>query len=610
MPFSLKSIRVDNLRGYSDATLNVESQTTLIVGSNNSGKTSILRLLDWLLNGMDDTLLTGNVTIPKEVLEFLLPATDTHKRARRLTLGVGVADGRSHRRYSCVEGLALLRLNLRISHPARLYLALGNPKRSESAKSSDMAIELLNKIRETIHLIYVPSFRDAASPRFQDTILKSFKERLAERAIHSYQGGARLESRKVKKALEDLTRVATKLVDPLWDEMEKYLPSGLATSAHAELNCSKEMLVDWLSEHLTLKVATGTHDRNGVIMTQLGSGLQSLLDQAIQRTSGYAKDTTKQTIVIFEEPEAFLHPSAQRAVARSLMSQDVDSKTIITTHSPIIAEEATFGDIVICKDQRFFHPSVQNDTQRNAINTALQCGHGAEMMFSSSVLFVEGEGDRLFFEQLRRRIALSDKSGCADELYVVPVGGKQCFTPWMKLLQSYGHSKDRPMKWMVVADGDAASDIVKAFRDTSINLPSEIHRSISNLVSERKHSPARWATAVGQLNQIIRRYDFSFALLPVDLEYAFLECASPNTIRSICSRAGCSTVDKVALLKHLGSKSYTHANKKHKSPWIRGHIGETIPWSELSGELIYILRRWLTGTMTSRQAGTLLGSIK
>ena len=56
----LLAIEVSNLRGFSEARLALREGLVLLVGPNNTGKTSILRLLDWVLNRADESVLLGH----------------------------------------------------------------------------------------------------------------------------------------------------------------------------------------------------------------------------------------------------------------------------------------------------------------------------------------------------------------------------------------------------------------------------------------------------------------------------------------------------------------------------------------------------------------------
>jgi predicted ATP-dependent endonuclease of OLD family len=101
-------------------------------------------------------------------------------------------------------------------------------------------------------------------------------------------------------------------------------------------------------------------------------------------------------------------------------------------------------------------------------------GQGAEMIFASSVLLVEGEGDWAFFEGLRRRLAEQDETGRVDNLFVIHVGGKSNFAPWIKLLLDLrGGSTDGGPAYLVVPDGDATSEIQQAFNESNISIPRE-----------------------------------------------------------------------------------------------------------------------------------------
>lgn len=81
-------------------------------------------------------------------------------------------------------------------------------------------------------------------------------------------------------------------------------------------------------------------------------------------------------------------------------------------------------------------------------------GYGAEMAFARGVLLVGGEGDRLYFEGLRRRGAQLATDSRLDEICVVPTGSKTRFGPWIRLLSGYGTDADRPINWISLVDGD------------------------------------------------------------------------------------------------------------------------------------------------------------
>jgi energy-coupling factor transporter ATP-binding protein EcfA2 len=602
----LLGLDIENLRGFRRASLNLERQVTLLVGPNNSGKTSLLLLLDWLFNRADIDVLSGNSSPTAEDCALLVPARQTRNQARRLQLRVRVVDGRRHTRFRCVAGVATLRVGLRMSPSPALRLNLGPPRRTEGNQSDEEAAYLLKELRRKFSFRLVPASRDAASERFEATLRAALTARLAERAVHQQQGGAPSEYRAVNTALGQLSTVASELAGPLWDEMKAELVPGLTRDGAFVLDAGAGDLVDWLVSRLSFRLTTGDHDPKTVPPVQVGSGLQSLLDLAMMSTPG-SGDTLP--ILAIEEPEAFLHPSAQRTLARKLLGSNV--KRIVSTHSHALVEESAFGDVVLVRNHRIFEARSVDDERRAQINSALMTGHGAEAMFARSVLLVEGPGDLHFFEGLRRKLAALDEFGVTDTLVVVPVGSNTSFAPWLRLVQSYGDESFRPIEWLVVADGDATTALTRAMNDAQLTLSVASRDAMRELREAYQRNDVVAATAAaGRLNVSSLSAGERFHLLPVDLEWCALSSARPATLQSIASDAGTAETSAEGLASYLGSKvrDLPGSSVGIKAPWIRTRIAQTLPWSEVSDDAWSVVQRWVSSTGDA-EAQTLLSRV-
>ncbi|HZL07326.1 MAG TPA: AAA family ATPase, partial [Coriobacteriia bacterium] len=302
-------------------------------------------------------------------------------------------------------------------------------------------------------------------------------------------------------------------------------------------------------------------------------------------------------LLLLEEPEAFLHPSAQRTVARQLFDAE-DLRLIISTHSTVVVDESVAADVVLVRGHRVFSPT-DVDQQRVQINSALLTGQGSEAIFSRSVLLVEGPGDRAFFERLRRRFSALVPVGVLSSLGIVAVGGKTRFAPWIQLLGSYldRHSGFRPIDFLVVADSaDACTDVSRGFRDAGLSLPTAIGRLVS--ATSAAFSSGDVQGGIGQsqaLNSASEREGFPMAFLPVDLEYAALSRASEVTLAALESHLHLGTNDRDALMSRLGSKfAGAPVASPRKEDWIRAEIAATLPLTELSAGVRLVLRRWLS----------------
>jgi len=600
MAIDLISLGIENIRGFRNAIFPFNRSRTLLVGCNNSGKTSILLLLDWILNCAVIPDDGGDYYPSRDEVSLLIPARKTRNKARRLTLRIKVSDKRRYGKLKCdSDGIALLRVDLRINPVKKLILRLGKSSRNEKKQSDSVAIKLLREIQSKYNFIHIPSFRDAASNRFNSSLKNASIDRLSERALAKGQAGTYGEYRLINKSIQKLKKVAEDLTEPLCDEMTSAFPSGFTESAKIRFDCNPEDLVDWMSSRLSLRLSTGEHDRETVKTIDVGSGLQSLLDLALQKnTIGPGKDENARTILAIEEPEAFLHPSAQRVLARDLISGSEDRSIILTTHSPIIVEEAKYGDVVLVKDHRFFPPKRYKDQDREDINSSLLSGYGAQMMFCKSVLLVEGEGDRLFFEGMRRRMAAIDKTGYIERMHVVPVGGNSRFAPWIKLVRSYVNNKDeKTINWIVVCDADSNSEIKECFKNLSIPMPRGAGVNLNEIsrIRNMEHVSVKdWIREAGQFNRECKKANFNVRFLMPDLEGSILSQASIGTLTTLKKKIGFGG-NKEEFIRHLGSKLYfPHKNDGFKQVWFRGYISEQLKWKDISDEIKGVLSLWMS----------------
>lgn len=187
MSVSLCAVTVENLRGFRSARFDLSRRVTVLVGPNNCGKTSLLRLLEWALNDADDALVSGRRDLTPDEQALLIPARNTRRGARRLTLHVAIADGRRHLRFRATDGVARLRFRVRNN---RVFLNVRPLEPSESLQHEQNAVVLLNELRGRTLYKFIPSSRDAASDRFELTLVSALEAKLRERAVHRSRAGA------------------------------------------------------------------------------------------------------------------------------------------------------------------------------------------------------------------------------------------------------------------------------------------------------------------------------------------------------------------------------------------------------------------------------------
>lgn len=384
----------------------------------------------------------------------------------------------------------------------------------------------------------------------------------------------------------------------------------MAKEAVLDLICDQATFLEFLESRLRFRISTGDHDALAVPIEELGSGLQSVLDLAFQNTHSPSENT--ELIIAAEEPEAFLHPSAQRSIATQLLSrEEAGRRIILTTHSPIVVDEARFGDVVLCRNHSFYEPALGEHIDQEDINTSLLSGFGAEMVFGTSILLVEGEGDRQFFERLRRRIAVFDASGVLDSCFVVPVGSKSRFCPWLQLLNSYGDAADRPIRFLVAADGDASADVRTGFRNARYTIKNEVLGGMGNITAAMNGgNVTAWRAAVDETNRLAFDNNSPLHFLKLDLEEAMLSRARTDLIGQISDKVlWDDQPDRDEVMRRLGAKGYGGENGR-KDVYLRAFIGNLITPVELSKNVRLCLRRWFGNACSDGKAQAILNAFK
>lgn len=230
----------------------------------------------------------------------------------------------------------------------------------------------------------------------------------------------------IKKLAQQHTHDLNQMIGRLSDRYDvEFAPPDSYSSTHLPLAINltdKETtvpLADW---------GSGTQNRTQILMAILKAN----------RVRGSAIDSRITPLVIIEEPESFLHPSAQAEFGRLLaaMAKETGIQIIVTSHSPyMLNQEDPSANILLEREQKRGRLSgtVRVDTSGAEWMTpfsehlGLPASEFAPLrrLFSSAcdkVLLVEGELDREYFQILQRRDLGITK--LAADIDVVAYGGK------------------------------------------------------------------------------------------------------------------------------------------------------------------------------------------
>ncbi|WP_417505418.1 ATP-dependent nuclease [Microbacterium sp.] len=597
----LLSVRLENIGGFSTTEFSMKNDL-LLIGENNSGKTSLLRVVDWVLNQLDQALLEGRRELSIDEAQLLLPARATRNRARRLFLRVHIPDGRTARKYSAEDGVAEVRVQFRADAN---FARLGSPTRGEEPASDPKAIDLIDRLQEAYVCLYVPAARDGRSTLFRDVMRSALRDHLTSAMLYDGHGRPAGAPKKILEAATALSTNANTFASNMWKDVLDLLQGGFEPRATFEASISSSLLIELAIDQMSAKFSIGDHDANAVPIEYLGAGLQSVLALALAQLS---TPVERRRLFLIEEPEAFLHPSAQRTIGQQILNQP-DAQTIATTHSSAILAEARPASVVVLRGHVAYPATPVSDLQDEK-DTHLLASSVHAAMFDRSILLVEGAGDVAFLEVLRRRLHGVLPARVLNRMRVCSVGSKTSFGPWLRLLRRYLNptSGSHAYNLLVCADSiDAGADVKRALRESGVGtIPVQVSSALDGLaasINAKDPSPqdaSIVATRTIALNSLASQFELPLHLSSVDLEYSILEGISDARAAEFAVACGHSSTTRDELMADMGSKGGSkRASEKPgaKAPHVRASLARWIEWSELSSNVKELVWRWTVNAL-------------
>jgi hypothetical protein len=169
-------------------------------------------------------------------------------------------------------------------------------------------------------------------------------------------------------------------------------------------------------------------------------------DFAIQANSGKAK--AKTSMLLYEEPELYLHPDPIRAVKDLIyvLAADSEFQVMAATHAPIMIdlskphttlvrmsiEDKTGSRLVQISDDIF------NDEDRERLKMLTRFDpHVCEAFFADRVVLVEGDTEKVVIMTLIERLKVEKAIGPSDFVHVVNCGSKMNIPFFQKVLRHF-----------------------------------------------------------------------------------------------------------------------------------------------------------------------------
>ena len=517
----LKKLSIKNLRGLQSVEFENKSLTTLI-GKNNCGKSSILRAIEMLCTGSkpdfeefhlrcDDNIVIEGVFDELKDWERNTPAISAliynNELRLRYVASITTEDGEkkkievSYYAYSqseVIEGWSDkwgeldqetkdLAAGIGIAKSQDFNSKANKEKVKQAirdnlqhkivlgeAQWSNDSIAFNNALQQAIpKVLIIPAVKDATDEsKYSKTGKSAFGELMKKLILPQIQAEA--EYLRIQEAISALSdKIHSDQGIEGINQINNKLSQRLSRMINAKANVKFDNpeIDTVISSSVGLRIVDGAHDTPIGLQ---GHGLQrtlifSLLEMVAENEAAINDDSARTTIILYEEPELYLHPQMLRKLKAILnhITQSDGWQIICTTHSPvfinvadtpeslvILSRSANGGIAIKQLVENPFEVSEAGEIERDALRAALDFHPTVcEVFFSSKVILVEGDSEMAIFKHCDELLTYCninlDKS---LDTTIVSCGGKWTIPAIGRLLMHFGivfkvvHDLDRHNK--------------------------------------------------------------------------------------------------------------------------------------------------------------------
>ncbi|MBN9455002.1 MAG: AAA family ATPase [Bosea sp.] len=424
------SIEAKNFRTLADFSLDFKRNYCAISGKNNAGKSAVIRIIEFFLRDRnEDRLLFGNgITFAKDATQWV--AGDDIE----VSISVEIDRDDDSEVFFVVDtyntrklidkhvGVKLTSIFSKDGGEKTVCLVDGN------ALGQQESSEILKKFRSTSNLIVHNSTQPSRQlyylgGTYKEVLDAYFSPEDRQKIAEAEKGLQTRVKKATKQQKEELEKLLGKLNEKYQVELSS-IDSGRSSRFPLEVKLTDKNvevpLNDW---------GAGTQNRTRVLM--------SVLDAIRIRSSVNPKDRSTPVFIV-EEPESFLHPSAQAEFGQVLngLAEELEIQIIATTHSPYMLNQNDPSANILL-ERKVFRNSLRDTTiidtsgkdwmlpfaeNLGIIPSEFESWKGIFSSNSSKAVLVEGDIDRVYFETIKGKFPKLYK--IPDGVEIVPYGGK------------------------------------------------------------------------------------------------------------------------------------------------------------------------------------------
>lgn len=476
MRIRLQSVRIKGFRGFRNIEVDFEN-TTVLVGTNNAGKTTLLKALQLALTNshfisnddffyceehIDDTIIVDILFVPLDedgivTNEFNEVWNDVFKADR---IGIS-ADGNQIMAFRTI-----IKENNKTFRKQQFYIDQWEEFLNEDINWYDIEYDKeLSFYFDEIPFFYLEANRDI----LEDIKSKSsYLGRILSSLEFSLENKQKIEA--LISELNSTTIGSSDILTELETTLKELDTAMDNTNNTVQLTPFTKKVRD-LNKGIRINYSEFSMDYHGMGTRSWSSLL--VLKSFLNLNHKIYEDNGKPyyPILAIEEPESHLHPNAQKKLYSQI--NEIVGQKIISTHSNYIAANAKINEIrsiskkadsiklgkVLKGD---FDPEDLRQIQRQVINTR------GEMYFSKLVILFEGETEEQVLPILVKKHFDIDYVSLGVNF--IGVGGYTKYLPFIRFCESFN------VEYIVFSDNepDVNIDVLRQISKSRINDPNRV----------------------------------------------------------------------------------------------------------------------------------------
>ncbi len=459
MSILIKTVRVAGFRGLENLQIDLE-QTTVLTGMNNTGKTSLLKAMQIALGNRqfispDDFFIQDNSSCDQITIDLLIvPVNESGNESDDFAGDWEVLLTTDRIRTDGVKSFVPLRTIFTLDpitsgSKIQQFILPDWPKFKDNTKDW---FQHDNGNKTRFHFDEIPFFyMDAQRDIMEDTKQRSsYLGKMLASIEYSDKDIEEIEEQ--IKLLNEKAVNSSDILSNIKDTL-KNLDSAMASQSHGiEITPFTKKIRD-LNKGLSIYYGDS---KDSFSMEYHGMGTRSwssllTLKSFISQLASYAEKEASVffPILAIEEPEAHLHPNAQKKLFGQIDS--ISGQKIISTHSPYIAATAELSQIRnFYKNEQVYCGRIKiadlTEEDVRKIKRQVISSRG-EIFFSKLIVFFEGETEEqalpIFFQKHFGR------SHVEMGLDFVGVGGYKSYSPFLRF------AEDLSIPWLILSDAEA-----------------------------------------------------------------------------------------------------------------------------------------------------------